>query len=101
MYEYRAKVVRWVDGDTVDMVVDLGFKMTAHQRFRIYDLDTPERGEDGYHRAKLLAETSFPVGSKVGIRTVKPLASDKYGRYLVHLPYLVDVMTEAGLNKLT
>ena len=100
MYEYHAEVVRWVDGDTVDMVVDLGFKMTAHQRFRIYDLDTPERGETGYHQAKLLAETSYPVGSKIQIKTIKALSSDKYGRYLIDLPYLVDVMTDAGLNKL-
>lgn len=100
MYEYNAEVVRWVDGDTVDMLVDLGFKTTVHQRFRIYDLDTPERGEDGYHQAKYLAEASYPVGSKIQIKTVKPLVSDKYGRYLVELPYLVDVMTDAGLNKL-
>lgn len=100
MYEYSAEVVRWVDGDTVDMLVDLGFKTTVRQRFRICDLDTPERGEDGYHQATYLAETSYPAGSKIQIKTVKPLASDKYGRYLIELPHLVDVMTDAGLNKL-
>lgn len=35
MHQYRATVDRWVDGDTVDMVVDLGFRMTTHQRFRL------------------------------------------------------------------
>ena len=42
MYNYKAKVVRVVDGDTVDLKVDLGFHISANERFRIKDIDTPE-----------------------------------------------------------
>ena len=43
MYEYRAKVNRVVDGDTVDVDIDLGFGIWIHEeRVRIMGIDTPE-----------------------------------------------------------
>ncbi len=43
MYEYRCKVIRVVDGDTVDIDIDLGFGVWLHkERVRIYGIDTPE-----------------------------------------------------------
>lgn len=43
MYEYNCKVVRVVDGDTVDVDIDLGFGLVyAKQRIRLYGIDTPE-----------------------------------------------------------
>jgi len=99
MYEYRANVDRWVDGDTVDMVVDLGFRITTHQRFRLLGVDTPERGEVGYLEARQLAEGIYPPGSTVVIRTEKPLVGDKYGRYLVLLPMVGDALRAQGLLK--
>ena len=43
MYEYRAKVLRVVDGDTVDVDIDLGFGIVlANERVRIMGIDTPE-----------------------------------------------------------
>jgi micrococcal nuclease len=43
MYEYRCKVRRVVDGDTVDVDIDLGFGVVyANQRVRLYGVDTPE-----------------------------------------------------------
>lgn len=43
MYEYRAKVNRIVDGDTVDVDIDLGFGIWLHdERVRIMGIDTPE-----------------------------------------------------------
>jgi micrococcal nuclease len=42
MYEYRAKCVNVVDGDTVDLEIDLGFKTKVVERFRLYGIDTPE-----------------------------------------------------------
>ena len=41
-YTYRAKLVRCVDGDTVDLEIDLGFYMTAKIRGRLVGVDTPE-----------------------------------------------------------
>ena len=43
MYEYKCKVVRVVDGDTVDVDIDLGFGVWLHkERVRIIGMDTPE-----------------------------------------------------------
>ena len=43
MYEYRAKINRVVDGDTVDVDIDLGFNVVlANERVRIMGIDTPE-----------------------------------------------------------
>ena len=43
MYEYRIKVVRVIDGDTVDVDIDLGFGVWMHkERVRLYGIDTPE-----------------------------------------------------------
>lgn len=99
MYEYRATVDRWVDGDTVDMNVDLGFRITTHQRFRLLGVDTPERGETGYTEAREVVESLHPPGSIVVITTEKPLAGDKYGRYLVAIPAVRDALREKGLLK--
>lgn len=43
MYEYRARLKRVVDGDTVDVDIDLGFGIWLHnERVRIMGIDTPE-----------------------------------------------------------
>ena len=43
MYEYKCKVLRVVDGDTVDVDIDLGFGVWLHkERVRIMGIDTPE-----------------------------------------------------------
>ena len=43
MYQYKAKITRIIDGDTVDCDIDLGFKVIlAKQRIRLYGIDTPE-----------------------------------------------------------
>ena len=43
MYEYRCKVIKVIDGDTVDVDIDLGFGiMLRDERVRIMAIDTPE-----------------------------------------------------------
>ena len=43
MYEYKCKLVRVVDGDTIDVDIDLGFGVwMRNQRIRMYGIDTPE-----------------------------------------------------------
>lgn len=100
-YSYFATVTRWVDGDTVDMHVDLGFKLFAETRFRVLGLDTPERGQANYVEARVLAESLVPVGTTLPIKVHK--VADKYGRWLVELSTpdgrsLPDVIIEAGLG---
>jgi Kyanoviridae endonuclease len=42
MYEYKATLDRVVDGDTLDLIIDMGFKMTTNQRIRLANINTPE-----------------------------------------------------------
>lgn len=42
LYHYKAECYRVVDGDTVDLIIDLGFNMHLHDRVRIIGIDTPE-----------------------------------------------------------
>lgn len=79
-YRYKATVVRWVDGDTVDLFVDLGFHHFVKTRFRLYGINTPERGKDLWGEATDFAESQAPVGSEVLIDVYK--VADKYGRWL-------------------
>ena len=42
MYEYNCQVTRVVDGDTIDVILDLGFKILYKSRVRLFGIDTPE-----------------------------------------------------------
>lgn len=59
MYEYKAKVVHIVDGDTVDVDIDLGFGIwMKDERVRLMGIDTPES------RTRDLVEKKFGLASK-------------------------------------
>ena len=78
MYTYKAIVANVVDGDTIDVNVDLGFKVYTKQRIRLSGLDTPERGQPGYHEAKDRV-TQLVLGREVLLTTYK---ISKFGYYL-------------------
>ena len=85
MYEYRVKeVVRVIDGDTVDVILDLGFGLFKKERVRIAGVDTPEKRTRNLKEKKLgydathFAEQWFSEGD-IRIRTEK---DGKYGRML-------------------
>ena len=61
MYEYKCKMVRVVDGDTVDVDIDLGFGVWLRkQRIRMYGIDTPEsRTSDKVEKVYGKAATEF------------------------------------------
>ena len=88
MYEYQCKIVRVVDGDTVDVDIDLGFGVwMKKQRIRLYGVDTPEsRTRDLEEKkygfaAKNFVKTHFPVGSEQILKT-KLDGKGKFGRIL-------------------
>ena len=41
MYEYSAKLIRVIDGDTIDASIDLGFDVWVKKRIRLYGIDAP------------------------------------------------------------
>ncbi len=79
-YIYRATLERVVDGDTVDIVIDLGFSTFRKERIRLYGVDAPEiKTPEGRYVKSVLIDRLNEGGLK--IRTVKD-RRDKYGRYL-------------------
>lgn len=89
MYEYRVKsVLGVVDGDTIDVDIDLGFDISITKRVRLAGIDTPEsRTSDKAEKAlglevKDLLKKKLKEATTVVIRTEKPDSSEKYGRVL-------------------
>lgn len=78
-YQYRAKVVRVVDGDTVILSVDLGFRVQHEISVRLARINAPERGQDGLDRAKLALCEILHEGAEVFLTTKK---GDRYGRWI-------------------
>lgn len=83
LFVYSATVVRWIDGDTVWLKVDLGFRFSAELDFRLTGINTPERGKPGWAEATARAQQLAPANSPVTIQSRK--APDKYGRYLADI----------------
>lgn len=87
MYEYRAKLNRVVDADTIDLDVDLGFHISTLIRVRLLGVDAPEifsvkRSSEEYQRgmaAKAFVVKWFEGAGAVSVVTQK---TGKYGRWL-------------------
>ena len=89
MYEYRVKkLINIVDGDTIDVEIDLGFDISITKRVRLAGIDTPEsRTSDKYEKAlglesKAHLKQRLASAQTIVIRTEKPDSSEKYGRVL-------------------
>ncbi len=99
VYEYNCKVKRVVDGDTVDVLIDLGFDIAYASRVRLYGIDTPEsRTRDKDEKARGLISKDFlkswlDKGSVV-IRTRKD-KKGKFGRILGEM-----VVDDININEL-
>ena len=88
MYEYSCKVERVVDGDTIDVILDLGFSVSYKSRVRLYGIDTPEsrtRNKDEKARGKLASaflSKAIEIADQVVIRTELKDSRGKFGRVL-------------------
>lgn len=89
MYEYRVKsVLAVIDGDTIDVEIDLGFDISITKRVRLAGIDTPEsRTSDKAEKVlglevKELLKKKLKAANLIVIRTEKPDSSEKYGRVL-------------------
>ena len=87
MYEYKAKLVRVIDGDTIDCVIDLGFNVRLKERIRLKGIDTPET------RTRDLEEKKLGIAAKERVQQAFQHSDDftiiteydkkgKYGRIL-------------------
>ena len=89
MYEYRVKkLTNVVDGDTIDVEIDLGFNVSYAQRVRLAGIDTPEsRTTDKAEKvlgleSKEYLKLKLKDAKLIVIKTEKPDSSEKYGRIL-------------------
>jgi len=89
MYEYRVKKITGVvDGDTINVDIDLGFNVSFSQRVRLAGIDTPEsRTKDKFEKtlgleAKEYLKSKLKDATLIVIKTEKPDSSEKYGRIL-------------------
>ena len=91
MYTYAAKLLEVIDGDTVDLFIDLGFGVHVKERCRLYGIDAPEMPTEAGKAAKAYLESLLGAATGelfVATRkmTRKPKEkTDKYGRYLAVL----------------
>jgi micrococcal nuclease len=89
MYEYYVKKVdKVVDGDTIDVVIDLGFSIMYASRVRLAGIDTPESRTTNKEEKALGLESKAYLASRINsaknvvIKTEKLDSSEKYGRIL-------------------
>lgn len=108
IYEFKANVIRVLDGDTFDASVDLGFNMSTVQRFRVKDIDCPETWRprsEAELKHGLQATTlvkSLIEGKEVIVTTYKDPGA--YNRYTATVTVpdgrdLKEVLVASGMEK--
>lgn len=93
MYEYKAKLVKVHDGDTVTLDIDLGFNQWMRKPCRLFGINAPELKDRPIEAAKARHRLAELLGDNpINCLTQKPLicyshkdATEKYGRILVTL----------------
>jgi micrococcal nuclease len=88
-FSYRVKkVTKVVDGDTIDVTLDMGFDILYQQRVRLFGIDTPEsRTRDKVEKvyglkSKKFLQEQIKKAKKVNIKTYKGDETGKFGRIL-------------------
>lgn len=113
LYTYRAIVTRVVDGDTLDLRVDLGMYIFHRVRVRLKGIDTPEvygvkKESEEYNAGKLASARAKELvdGKSVIVKTEKD-KTGKYGRYIADILFddddgvtksLSEVLIQEGLG---
>jgi len=108
LYTYRAAPVRVIDGDTIEVDIDLGFRVMIRQRLRLLGINTPELHDKNIELRKRATDARlFTIGwiskamSTQWPIIIKTAKSDKYGRWLAEIYYgdecLNTLLIEKGL----
>ena len=96
MYEYKARMLKVVDGDTLDLDIDLGLRVHVKERVRLFGINTPELHSSNADERVAAQKAADFLRSLVtnGVLTVKTQkdSQEKYGRYLA------TVFDSAGVN---
>lgn len=84
MYQYTATVLKVVDGDTVHLMVDLGFDVQRKDSFRLYGINAPEMSTSEGVAARDWLVHRLTITPTLVVTTFKD-KREKYGRYLAKL----------------
>ena len=87
LYTFKAKCVRVIDGDTIEIDLDLGFRMKKEkEKVRLLNVDTPERRQKNYEEAKQFT-IDCVEGKDIYVQTYK---NDNFSRFLANVYYETD-----------
>ena len=84
MYEYKAKIERVVDADTIDVSIDLGFDVWTRQRVRVAGLNAAEKNTQEGKNAIEYAKAVLKHNMEVLLRSHQD-KREKFGRYLAEI----------------
>jgi micrococcal nuclease len=84
MYDYSARLIRVVDGDTVHLEIDLGLESFRRIKCRLAGINAPEMSTPGGPPAKARLQELLGTGQALVVHTYKD-HTEKYGRYLVDI----------------
>ena len=88
IYIYKAELIRVVDGDTVELMIDQGFSQFTKQTMRLYGIDAPEMNTAEGKAAKAWLWEALQPLEAIYIETLQHKTKakrDKYGRFLAVL----------------
>ena len=88
IYIYKAELIRVVDGDTVELMIDLGFSQFTRQTMRLYGIDAPETRTAEGKAAKAWLWNALQPLEAIYVQTIQlstKAKRDKYGRFLAVL----------------
>lgn len=105
--EYRARPIRVVDGDTCDLIVDMGLRNHREERFRLLAIDTPELHDkdpakkdlaiQAKNRLTALFAMSVDYGASWPLKIIT-LKGDSFGRWLVTIFFVDSAGVEQNIN---
>jgi len=92
---YRGKILRVVDGDTVDLDIDLGFYTHTKVRCRLKGVNTPERGHEDFDKATwAFANLMHENLDDEGYLYFTTHKTGKYGRWIIDIPVVNSALAE-------
>jgi micrococcal nuclease len=97
MYTYKAVVRKVIDGDTIDVLVDLGFSVYTEKRLRLAYINAPELSTEEGKASKAYLVEALPWGSAVSILTKK--GPDLYNRWIAVVTYNGEVINDTLIQK--
>jgi micrococcal nuclease len=106
MYQYKAIIQKVVDGDTLEIAIDLGLSMWVHdEKVRLYGVNTPEvygvkKGSPEWehgNKASEFVKSVLKEKDEIIVETIKD-KKEKYGRYLAVVFIKIDPILISGLS---